>query len=327
MVSECIRIPSDDELSSRSAWRKTGSDTYSALRAHMLVVKRKERQSPKGPAALIIDLPSGCEFQRERTIGSLTKYTEEILHSIQDTVNSKLSQELLDKVGAEIGVNPTGFPVAKLIAEVQAKTDIELTHSVQNTLSLKKSFEKQVTNEFKYTLKYVPPKDGEKKQTTITLYPRLSQWRWDFYLHKVELVTLRYRRNWRWKQVRDSIDPREDTTLRPLFSVIIYEPQELSMTDEEYVPEIDDADQVTMEPLHASTRERCEDGASFRSLIKLAFPETKDEWAIVAKRSGRKAAAKKASRKKMAEKKAPARRIAAKKAPARRMPAKKAFRR
>jgi hypothetical protein len=57
-----------------------------------------------------------------------------------------------------------------------------------------------------------------------------------------------------------------------------------------------------------------------------AFPETKDEWAIVGRRAGKKAAAKKAARKKMAAKKASARKMAAKKAPARKMAAKKSAR-
>ena len=44
MASDCIRIPSDEELSSRGTWRKSGSDTYSAVRAHIMVVKRKEKK-------------------------------------------------------------------------------------------------------------------------------------------------------------------------------------------------------------------------------------------------------------------------------------------
>jgi hypothetical protein len=85
------------------------------------------------------------------------------------------------------------------------------------------------------------------------------------------------------------------------------------MTDQEYVPDIDEADQIITEQLQTSTRNECKDGAPFLSLVKLAFPETKDEWAIVGRRAGKKAAAKKAARKKMAAKKASARKMAAKK--------------
>jgi hypothetical protein len=316
MASDCIRIPSDDDLRSRGAWRKSGGETYSAVRAHIMVVRRKENHSPKGPAALTIDLPARSEFQRERKIGTLVKYTEEISSSIQETVTSKLVEELLTKVGGEVGIGATGFPTAKLIAEVQARTGIELSNAVQSTLAVKKSYEQQVSNDFTYTLKYAPDGESARRQTTITLYPRLTHWRWEFYLHMVEVLTLRYRRNWRWKQVRDSIVDSTDTTFRPLFCVSLYEPQELSLTDEAYVPEVDDADQIRLEPLERpSTRNACGSGASFESLVKVAFPETKDEWAIAAKRAG----GKKAAAKKAVAKKRPARKIAAKKHSAKKM--------
>jgi hypothetical protein len=322
VANECLHIPSDEELSSRSAWRKSGNDTYSAVRAHILVVKRKEEGSPKGPPALTIDLPARTEFIRERKIGTLTKYTAEILSSIQETVTSKFTKELMEKIGAEIGINPTAWPSAKLTTEIQAKAGVELTKAVQGTLAVKKSYEQQLTNDLTYSLKYMADEGAGRKQTTITLYPRLSHWRWEFYLHKVEILSLRYRKPWYWREIRDSMVFSEDSLLRPLFCVRFYEPEEqLSMTDETYVPDVVDADEIFIEPLQGTPRRNgCGVGTPFQDLAKLAFPVTKEEKATAVRRVGpRKAvAAKKAAAKKAAPKKAAAKKAARKSAATRR---------
>ena len=130
----CILIPSDEALEEKSGWAALGDGTYSAMRFHVLVVKQRGHNIVKGPAIKVLNLPGGSEYKIERKKATIIKNAGSIQESIQETVTTKLAQEVTQKVAGEIGVAGV-LPSAKLSNEIQLKSGVELTDAVQRGLT------------------------------------------------------------------------------------------------------------------------------------------------------------------------------------------------
>jgi len=86
------------------------------------------------------------EFTMEEKITNVTKYTLSIQESITSAVTTKLTQEVVAKIGLSTGLDMTNL-WAKLNTEVQSKTGTELIDSLQTALSTTKTYEVETKTE------------------------------------------------------------------------------------------------------------------------------------------------------------------------------------
>lgn len=287
----CIRIPSDEALEEQSGWTSLGDGTYSAIRFHVLVVRQRDRSIVKGPALKVLNLPGWSEYKVERKNARIVKNTGTIQESIQETVTTKLAQEVTQKVAAEIGVTGV-LPSAKLSNEVQLKSGAELTEAVQRGLTHTRSYEVQNSEEITRSVSY--KSDGTSRPAlSLHFYLGLWPWRWDFYLLKAEYLRLRYANPWYWRDVRKTITETVAEPKLPLFRAVFYEPQdEFSISEGSHTPDItDDGDEVAIAPLaDAIGQSGCPAGTPLQELARRAFPVTREE-----KKQKKRKVAKKAS--------------------------------
>jgi hypothetical protein len=274
----CIRIPSDDALSERSGWASLGDGTYSAIRFHVLVIKQRERSIVKGPAIEVLNLPGGSEYKYERKNARIVKNTLSIQESIQETVTTKLAQEVTKKIASEIGATGV-LPSAKLSSEVQLKSGVELTDAVQSGLTRTRSYEIQNSEEITRSVSY--KSDGSSRPSlSLHFYLGLWPWRWDFYLLKVEYLRLRYAKHMFWFDVRKTISQATAEPKVPLFRASFYEPQaDFSISEGSHFSEIaDDGDEITVGPFtDPAGKAGCPAGAPLEELARHAFPVTRAE--------------------------------------------------
>lgn len=316
-----LQIPPEESLRSRNGWRDLGQKTFAAFRAHIVIVKRREKGALKGSPVKTLDLPGGTEYSLGRKTARIVRNAGEIQRSIQETVTAKIAVEVAHKIASEVGA--TGpVPTFKLSSEVNAKAGSELTEAVQATLATKRSFEIEDSEEITRSISYKPSADGNKRDpVTLHFYLRFWPWRWEFYLYRVEYLRLRYQHNWLWRDVRKTIDISSDEPKRLLFCIRLYEPQdEYSLAEGSYEADIADEDEVTIESCAGRLPGiKVPVGPSLEELARMAFPVTRQERRQAAKRvSGRRVAKRRAAKK--------AARASARKASARKKVAKKAAR-
>lgn len=317
-----LQIPPQELLRSKAGWRNLGQKTFAAFRAHIVIVKRREKKALKGSPVKTLDLPGGTEYGFERKTARIVRHAGEIQRSIQETVTAKVAVEVAHKIASEVGA--TGpLPAAKLSSEVNAKAGAELTEAVQATLATKRSFEIQDSEEITRSISYKPSSDGNKRDpVTLHFYLRFWPWRWEFYLYRVEYLRLRYQRKWLWRDVRKTIETSSDEPKRLLFCIRLYEPQdEYSLAENSYEPDIADEDEVTIDSCAGGLPQvNGPAGPALEELARLAFPVTREERRhAAAKRVGRGGAAKRRVAKKAAK-------ASARKASARKRTAKKTSR-
>jgi hypothetical protein len=310
-----LRIPPDEALSSRSGWQAAGNDTFIAMQAHVAGVPARAAITRKGPPTEVIRLAEGAEYTAELKRIRVETYTEEITGSIEQTITTKFAAEVSAKMASEIGVSAP-MSSAKFSAEVQAKSGIELASAVRRSLAARRSFEVQESQEVRRSVTYKAPHD-----TVLQFHLEYWPWRWEFYVYRAELLRLRYKHHWVWRDVRETVEKRVVEPHLPLFAVTFYEPQDTqSVTVDDYTPEVTDGDVIKVEPLTAETAPATlpafsdPPGPSLEDLARLAFPTTRAERRTA--RAGKKAAArgKKSAPRKAGAKRASAKRKAAKKA-------------
>jgi hypothetical protein len=136
---------------------------------------------------------------------------------------------------------------------------------------------------------------------------------WDVYLYRIDELQFEFKRNWLWKQVRETSKSEETFFGSALFRIEYYEPVgSPNAAGGSYVAEVEQAQTPTSVELtgFAPTNIDPPNVARLIDLAKIALPTASEE------KAAKKAAAKKAPAKKAAAKKAPAKKAAAKKAPA-----------
>jgi len=345
----CFQVPADHELETNEAWERKSPNTFTAVRAHIVVIKRRGAKPLMGPTVRRIDVPAGSEYGVRRKEMVAVKHMAEIQQVVQRTVTGRITHEFSEKISAEIGVSGP-LPTAKAANETQFKAAKEVTDAVQRTLNGKRSFEVQHVQEYERSVTVKTSPDGSRASPKqLYFYFGLWPWRWDFYLYKVELLRLKYEKWWYWWHVRETFASKVLTIRQPLFSLSFYEPQEdPSISDGEYVPEVEDAEEIRLAELTEPLRNvEFPLDPSLEEIARIAFPVTPEErreaadrrsqgraagWKTRAprkaarkgavKKTARKAVAKKAVRKSAAKKTA-AKRGAAKKSAAKRAPAKR----
>ncbi len=325
----CFQVPADHELETNEAWERKPPNTFTAVRAHIVVIKRRGVKPLMGPTVWRIDVPAGSEYGVRRKEMVAVKHMAEIQQLVQRTVTGRITQEFSEKISAAIGVSGP-LPTAKAASETQFKAAKEVTDAVQRTVSGKLSFEVQHIQEYERSVTVKTNADGSRASPKqLYFYFTLWPWRWDFYLYKVELMRLKYEKWWYWWHVRETIASKILDIRQPLFSLSFYEPQEdPSINDGEYVPEVEDAQEIRLAALDEPLRNvEFPLDPSLEEIARLAFPVTPDEKREADRRSKTRAEGgktRKATRKFAAAKKT-ARKAVAKKA-VRKAVAKKAVR-
>jgi len=297
----CFQIPPDEVLEKRSGWTHLGKSTYSAVRANVVLVKKRELKTVKGPSFIDLDLPAASEYKYEKKKAKVIKHTESIQKSIQQTMTAKLSEEVAQKIASEIGA--TGVvPSAKLSSEISVKSGVELTDAVQQGLTFTKSYEVENSEEITQSVTFKSSPDGAQRSMALHFFLGLWPWRWDFYLQRVEHLKLQYKRHWLWPDVRKTISITPAEPKLPLFRVRFYEPQnDVSITEHDHVPDIEhEGTEVTIESVtDPMPNTRCPNGTSMEELARLAFPVTRQERKISARVAPGPSKARAASRRRM----------------------------
>ncbi|HZL67003.1 MAG TPA: hypothetical protein VFC29_06690 [Candidatus Limnocylindrales bacterium] len=341
MPKTIVSLPPEADLESQTGWRKLGKDVYCADRRIVLVVKTRLDEAVNGVSLFSDTYPAGSKFTFSIKNVVASKDTESVQRTAELTISNKLSAEFLSKQSFGIGASATG-PSMSFGEEASQKISSELSTEAKDALSVTRSFELQNTKEI---AKAVEVQDGAATAVgspfDINLYLKLYEWHFDFYLVRLDQLTLEYKKRWLGlrEPVRRRISSISDPKALPLFRLRLYEPIEgLSVAKGPYHPTVgmDDSVSVHVEPLTDPAPTYSLKGVlDLEKLASSAFPKTAEERRIAHRKAApkKKAAAKKKAPAK-AKRFAPARRAAkstvrksatAKKA-ARRVPARRAKR-
>ena len=278
MGKEYMRIPADEVLKSRTGWTRIGNE-YLSIQADVVAIQRRGR-SVAGPALAKKKMPGGSKVKIEDKTATITKRMDQIQKAIHETVASKFSTELATKIASEASVG--AVLSAKLSNEIRSKAGVELTDAVQSSVAQTRCFEIQNTREISRSVEYEPTRDGRRRKPWILhFYVELWPWKWDFYLYRVRYLRLHYRRNWLWKQVRNTIATASVEHRSPLFRMRYYEPQdEYSFVEGEHEPDVldTDANDVRIECFSGQMPNvRFPSGQSLEELAFAAFPVSGEE--------------------------------------------------
>ena len=217
---------SDHELETKEAWQRRPPNTFTAVRAHIVAIKRRVAKPLTGPPVKRVDVPAGRNTASAvKTLSRLS--TRQKSKLVQRTVTAKITEEFSEKISASIGVSGP-LPTAKASADTQFKAANEVSEAIQRALSAKLSFDVNFSTEIERSITVKTNADGSHALSKqLYFYFTLWPWRWDFYLYKVELMRLKYEKSWYWWDVRETIASRVLDIRQQLFSIYFYEPEEV----------------------------------------------------------------------------------------------------
>lgn len=271
-----IKTPSDYALSEKIGWAQIESNKYAAIRHHLLVVNKSGGKAKNGPILEQMDWPIGAQYEWQNKFTRVTKYTYGIQESITSSVTTKLSHEVLSKIALNAGLTLTALE-AKLSAELQTKIGLELTESLQNGLSVTKTYEVSTSEEITDIITFAVAQGADTKP--IFVYFKMKPFFWDVYLYRTDYLQLEYRPRPILPDVRKTISSTIIYTKRPLFRVVYYEPVEkVSFKFDSYEPEVTEEELVKSVPLNSGFPGG-DPGPTItlEKLAEIAFPKSKKE--------------------------------------------------
>ena len=221
MQSFWIFTPPDNMLSTVEGWDQHGPNSYSTSRHVLLVVRRDSSTLVNGPAVEIA-WPQGTEFTLSKKTSWTTKSTVGIQESITSTVAAKISRDLvLSMKAVEAGLTPK----VVLGEELTSKISAELSASLQENLSRTTTYTVETLSEEVQSFKVTLPADGKVAEPgKLFIYFKLRKVTWDVYLYRVDQLQFEFKRNWLWKQVRETSKSEEIFVGSALFRIEYYEP-------------------------------------------------------------------------------------------------------
>lgn len=336
MPKSIVSLPLEADLESKTGWHRLRKDVYYAERRIVLVVKTRLDDAVNGPSLYSATYPTGTKYNVSIKNVVASKNAEAVQRTAELTISNKLSAEFLSKQSFGAGASATG-PSMSFGLEASQKISSELSTEAKEALSVTSTFEIQNTEEITRSIEV---QDGAAASGgspfDVNLYLKLYEWHFDFYLVRLDQLTLEYKSRWYGlgllDPIRRKMSSSSDPKALPLFRLRLYEPIEgLSVAKGPYHPTVgmDDSASVHVEPLTDPAPAYSLKGVpDLEDLASTAFPKTIEERRIAA----RKAAPKKKVASKM--KKAPAKargfapaRKAAKKAVRKSTAAKKTARR
>lgn len=266
-------LPAKD-LTVQLNWQKSG-DSYSAIRARLLIVRRELDESRDGNVKESHPV-SVDAIEIETAHQTVTVFTDTMTAGLRFAVSQRVLNQLSSRVTSELGAKVPGFS-GKLGSELLAKAEYEFTETTEESFSSTKSFQITESEEKKHTITLNP---GEAREAKL----RLRYWprRWDVYLHSFDAIEFMYRKPWLRRQMRKTMKIAEAQVLGwPLFSMTYYEPQaNLVVTYGPVANELTEPDEVKISALvEPMPRVIAPQLRSLSDLAKLAFPVTKQEKA------------------------------------------------
>ena len=327
MPKTIVSLPPEANLESRAGWRQLGKDVYYAERRIVLLVKTRRDEAVDGPSLYSATYPAGTKYSFSVKNVVASKNVESVQRTAELTITNTLSAEFLSKQNFGTGASVTG-PSMSFGQEASQKISSELSTAAKDALSVTSSFEIQNTEEITRSAEVqdgAAPSGGSPFD--VHLYLKLYEWHFDFYLVRLDQLTLEYKNRWYGlgllDPVRRKISSSSDPKALPLFRLRLYEPIEgLSLAKGPYHPAVgmDDSMSVHVEPLtDPAPPYSLRDVPDLETLARSAFPKTAEERRIASRKAApkKKPAAKKkaAPKKKTAAKKkaAPKKKAAAKK--------------
>ncbi len=281
-----IQTPQDSFLSEKGGWTKIGQYKYAAFRHHILVVERKENLAVNGPVIKQMDWPVNAKYKLENKKGKKTNFTISIHESVTSTISSKLSQEVLTKIGSSLEAGIANLK-ANINSELQSKFGVELITTLQNGLSATKTYSTETYLEQLEAIEFtIPERSNQSSTRSVFAYLKLRPVIKEFYLYRTEYMQLEYRKSWIWPDVRKTLTQYDLDLRKPLFKIIYYEPEDtISFSFDSYKPVIEEGDTVTSEELNSvfPSTARIQLNKTMEQLAKLAFPVSKKEKQSAAK--------------------------------------------
>ena len=319
MPKTIVSLPPEADLESQAGWRKLRKDVYYAERRIILVVKTRLDEAVNGASLYSATYPAGTKYTVSIKNVVASKNSESVQRTAELTISNKLSAEFLSKQSFGIGASATG-PSMSFGQEASQQIASELSTEAKDALSVTSAFEIQNTEEITRSIEV---QDGAATSGgspfEVNLYLKLYEWHFDFYLIRLDQLTLEYKSRWYGlgllDPVRRKISSSSDPRALPLFRLRLYEPIEgLSLAKGPYHPALgmDDSVSVHVEPLTDPAPLYSLRGVpDLETLAGSAFPRTAEERRIAARKAApkKRIAAKKAFAKKT-EKSAPAKRWA-----------------
>lgn len=285
MQSFWIQTPSENALSEMRRWAQVGKNLYAALRHHLLVVTQRDSEVKNGPAVLQVDWPVGTLFKISKELAKVTTFTYGVEESVTSAVTSKLSEEVMAKIGWSAGASPTQL-AATVNSELSAKLGAELVESLQSGLTTNRAYKIEVSSKEVSSIEFTIAKDATTKP--LFVFPKLHQVIWKVYLYQTDYLQLEYKKNRFWRDLRKTILKGTVPFHQPLFSITFFEPEmELSIGFDQYVPQVTDGTSTSTSPLEGkSPLAWPPELRPLQELARLAFPISKEEREAV-KRSQR----------------------------------------
>jgi len=305
-------LPNSD-LRDRVNWRALGNDRFAALRARILIVRSDGKESRFGPVIRAFNVAPGNTIELRTKREQVISQTTTISDAIRFTTTSRVCDQLMVKLSAELSAKVPGFS-GKLGSEILSKSEYEITKTTEYQLSATTSH-------------VIQEMEGDEHGITLTGgdSPRVEEFRrrywprqWDVYLHSYEYLELSYKSSWLWwGDVRKTIKKTDSGVLGwPLVSVTFFEPQlGQDVCHGPVADELTSPDAIEIRPLaDAMPSALAPRAESLEDLAKLAFPVTKDEKKAASRPKKRAAKARPKKRARKAAKKKSAKRAPHKKA-------------
>ena len=213
-------IPSID-FSERANWQSLGKSRFAALRVRLLLVCTNGQGSRLGPVIEEHRIVPGDKITLTRRRERVVTSTEEMSAAIRAATTARLSESLSTQVSSEVSSKLPGFS-GKIAAQALTKSDYELTQELERTLSSTVSHVIQDIEGQEHQIEL----DGSAGRRIAELRRAYRPRRWNIYLHSLDYIELECRRNWLWRQVRQTMKRVDGLRLGwPLAVMTFYEPQ------------------------------------------------------------------------------------------------------
>ena len=274
--------PDPERFASRDGWTDLGEGRFMAVCYRFVVVRRRNDAPLDGPLIDSITIPANSDYTLSNEEVTTESFTDQIQSTVENTFAIKTSEELSTKLSARLSASVT--PTAEIATDVLTKMAAEMADTVKKSLTATRSYSVSVSTKNSGTL-FLKAGNGEAPATRkFSIYAKVWEWTWDFYLYDIQHLSLRYAKRNRifWSDVKRTIEKSssENPVRRPLFSLNFYEPTgSTSVVEGEYTPGIPNAQQRRVleltEPLSdAGTPQEMK---SLEAYARLAFPTTPEE--------------------------------------------------
>lgn len=270
------------DFEDRRNWRSLGQSRYGAFRARLLVVQSDRPEPRFGPIIAKHNVATGDTITLKRRRERILNHTETIREAIRFTATSQICETLSAKVAAEIALKVPGFS-GSVKSALESGTSREFRQETERVLDLTSSHSVQELDATEHVIELRGQGSAREAQIRRRFWPR----QWDFYLHSFEYLELTYRTKWLWRQVRESMRKADSGVVGwPLVRLVFYEPQpDVDVCYGAVSDELENPESIEVLELSAGMPlVRPSAIAPLEEIAKIAFPITRSEQRLAAKK-------------------------------------------